>query len=453
MEKIMKNKARIYMISISMIVVLAGIVLAIIPPPPVNQNMGMYDTLFSNFTESKCRNCHASGVADAHHNLVPTGEFGCNNCHPVLPGGSDVTMIRDCIQCHDTTFNGMTIPRPHHESSEALNGHCKTCHGSVVDNFDDGHYIPSYLPSNMTPDTKFKVINQTSGRKWGGCESCHEQDLTATPFIASNNKTHHRLGNLSGFRNQDSTRCEMCHGNHSAPYGQDSIRYCERCHATASLHNIQWDFANTTSLPGYGHLGPNDCQGCHANWVAGSRPGFDLIVPTINSLSTSNVLEGSSNLLTIYGNNFVTNVDGITRSSVAVVTGGASDITITPISISPGQMIVTLPSLSKGLYGIHVHKDGNIESNMKPLVSAPKVIVTLAKKASSTITISGSGFGTYDPAYKNFVNVTIKTGSTARSVVITRWSDTSITVTSSNARTGDTATVNSVYGTNSRTIT
>jgi len=159
-------------------------------------------------------------------------------------------------------------------------------------------------------------------------------------------------------------------------------------------------------------------------------------------------------MLTIYGDNFVTTVDGVTRSSVVMVTGGASDITIPPNNISSNRIVVTLPPLSKGFYGIHIHKEGNAESNTKPLVSAPNVIINSAIKVDpATVTIAGSGFGTYDTAYKDFVNVTIHTGSTLRSLQITNWSDTSITVTSSDAIIGDTATVNSVYRSNSSQIT
>jgi hypothetical protein len=213
--------------------------------------------------------------------------------------------------------------------------------------------------------------------------------------------------------------------------------------------------ANTTSQPGYGHLGPNDCQGCHASYVAGSlAPGSDIIVPTINSLSTNNVLEGDAKILTIYGNDFVTTVDGITRSSVVMLTTGAGNISISPNNITPKQIDVTLPPLSKGLYGIHVHKDGNMESNTKPFVSASKVIINSVRKIdSTTVMISGSGLGTYDPVYKDSVNVTINMGSTSRTLQITNWSDTSITVVSSDASIGDTVTVNSVYGNNSSQIT
>ncbi|HLB71754.1 MAG TPA: IPT/TIG domain-containing protein [Candidatus Methanoperedens sp.] len=449
------NRRYFFILGIGFVFLMQTLVFALIPPPPVNQNMGVYDTLFANLTENNCRGCHASGVPDTHHLLVPAGRYSCTNCHPVLPDGSGITLIRDCIKCHDTTFNGMTIRRPHHETQAALDRHCKTCHGSVVDDYDDGHYIPTYPPSNMTPDTKFKVVNQTSGRKWGGCESCHEQDLTASPFIASNNKTHHRLGNLSGFRNNDNTKCTICHDLHNATYGSDSIRYCERCHSYNSLHNIQWDIANTTTTGGYGHLGPNDCQGCHAWYVAGSlAPGADLIVPSIGSLSTNNVLEGQATAVTIYGDDFVTTVDGVTRSSVVVVAKGTNIVTITPTSISHYKIDVTIPALNKGLYSIYALKDGNMESNRRPLVSAPNMIISSARKVNSTtVTITGSGFGTYDPAYKDFVNVTINEGSAIRSIQITSWSDTLINVMSTDAMTGDTATVNSVYGTGSAQVT
>jgi len=449
-----EHKLRIHVILISIILVFAGIVIAVIPPPPANQNMGIYDTLFVDFNESKCRDCHASDVPDSHHNLVPTGEFGCTNCHPVLPNGSGITMIRDCLQCHNTTFNGMAIGKPHHESPDALNGHCKSCHGSVVDNYDDGHYIPTYPPSSMTPDTKYKVINQTSGRKWGGCESCHEQSLNADPFIAYNNKSHHRLGNLSGFINNDNTKCAMCHDFHNATYGSDSIRYCQRCHGINSLHNIQWDIASTISLSGYGHLGPNDCQGCHASYVAGSlAPGSDLIVPTIYSLSTKKVIEGETTVMTISGDDFVTTVDGITRSSIIAVTDGINNMNLTPTNITHNGIIVTIPSLDDGLYGIYALKEGNMESNRKPLVSMPPVIINSAIINSTTVTITGSGFGTYDPAFGDWNNVTINNASTNRSVQITGWSDTLINVTSTDAVTGDTTTVNGIYGSNSTPVT
>ncbi|MCZ7356869.1 MAG: IPT/TIG domain-containing protein [Candidatus Methanoperedens sp.] len=453
--------------------ILVGLAFAAIPAPPVNQNMGIYDTLLINYNETMCRVCHASGVPDTHHNLVAnhainrytSQPFQCTDCHPVLPDGTGITMVRNCIQCHNNTFNGMNIRRQHHETQAATIGNCQACHGSLVDNINDGHYIATSPLSNLTPNATFKVINLTSGKKWGGCESCHGQDLTATPFIASNNKTHHSLGNLSGFINQNNSKCELCHDNHDGANGPSSIRICERCHSINAIHNIQWDIANTSSQSGFGHLGPNDCQGCHAWYVAGSlAPGSDLIVPTIDHLSTNQALLGETTNLTIHGENFVTTVNGITRSSIVALTKGVikngttiSNITINPTRINDHEIFVTIPPLNKGLYAIYLIKDGNEESNKRPFVVGPEVIVNSAilksTLISKTVTINGSGFGTYDPAYNNWTYVTINNVTTFRSVQVTNWSETSINVTSPDARIGDTATVNSIYGANSTQVT
>ncbi len=450
------KKSRFILYYILPAMVFVGMVFAL--PPPVDQKLGAYDTLYTNLVESNCRSCHATGVSMDHHNLVQTGEYVCKNCHPT--NGSGTTLIRNCIQCHNNTFNGMNIRRPHHETQAAIDKHCKSCHGSLVDDYDDGHYIPTYSPTSMTPDTKYKVINQTSGRKWGGCESCHEPNSTAVLPVYNNNNTHHRLGNLSGFINHDTTKCGTCHDMHNATYGSDSIRYCERCHGTNSLHNIQYDIANTSSIPGYGHLGPNDCQGCHASYVAGSlAPGSDLIVPTINSLSVNHVHEGEAVELTIHGDNFVTTVDGVTRSSIVAITDGvitngttATNISINPTNITSSEITVTIPPLNKGIYAVYLLKDGD-ESNKRPLVSVPRVTVNSSILNSQTITISGSGFGTYDPAYNNWTNVTINNGATIRNIEVNNWSETSISITSTDATIGDTVTVNSMYGSNSTIVT
>lgn len=446
-------KSMTYLIAGVAIMVLAGIVLAMVPPP-VDQRMGVYDTLFANFTEGACRGCHTSGVPDRHHMLVPTGEYGCNNCHPVVTinGSQQVTMVRNCMQCHDTTFNGMTIRRPHHETQDAQNRHCSFCHGNLVDDYDDGHYVPTYNISMVTPDTKYKVINSTTGKKWGGCEACHEQNLTMEPLIAFNNKTHHRLGSLSGFNPPNNSKCVQCHDLHSGQFGSDSVRYCERCHATKSLHNIQYDYINTSGTFGSGHIGANwDCNGCHAFWVAGGiAPGTDVIVPNVGRLSTSRVVEGTAKTLSIYGTDFI---NGNYTSVVAVVDTTGNIATYTPSSITTSQIVVTLPAMSKGDYGIYVLKNGAVKSNKLPFVIVPNVIVNSAVKSGTTITIKGVGLASYDPLYNKWINVTINRGTTYRNVQISNWTDTMIIVTSSNAQSGDIVRVNSVYGTNSTRLT
>ena len=463
------NKKNYLILGVGIVILTQTLVFALIPPPPANQLLGVYDTNFANYSEGKCRNCHTSGgtvydpakvnkstngVPDRHHMLVVTGKYGCQDCHPVV-NGNQITMVRDCMQCHGITFNNISIRIPHHETQDAQNRHCSYCHGNLVDDYDDSHYIPPYNISEVTPDTKYKIINASTGKKWGGCESCHEQDMSVTPMIYFNNKSHHRLGSLSGFNPPNNTKCITCHDLHGSQLGSDSVRYCERCHAVKSLHNIQYDYINTSNSLGSGHIGANwDCNGCHAWYVTGGvAPGADIIIPSIESISTSKIYEGSSVALTISGKDFVTTMDSKTYSSVIVITNGINPITITPSSITASTMIVTVPSLSKGGYGIYALKNGTVKSNKMSLTVVPKVIVSLAKKSSNNLKITGTGFGPFDPKYISMVNVTINKGGIFRSANITSWSDSSISIVSKDTVTGDVATVNSIYGANSTIVT
>ena len=51
--------------------------------------------------------------------------------------------VRDCIVCHTSSA--------HHRTPAATSGDCVSCHGDIVDNIDDGHYIPTY--DAVTSDT------------------------------------------------------------------------------------------------------------------------------------------------------------------------------------------------------------------------------------------------------------------------------------------------------------
>jgi hypothetical protein len=303
----MKRK-HVFMLCVVFAVMMQTVVLALMQPTLV-QNIGMYDTLSLN-NESGCRYCHASGAPNTHHELVSTGKYNCENCHPVSLDGKGAAIVRDCIQCHNNTFNGINIKRPHHDSTGALNENCKKCHSGPV------------------------------------------------------------VGNL----------------------------------------------------------------------------------PIIYSISTDKVLEGEPKNLTIYGENFITTIDGIISSSVVTVTSEAGNITIIPDNISSNDINVTLPPLTKGLYGIRVHKEGNIDSDALPLVSARNVVINSARKILNSVAITGSGFGVYDPVFYDFVDIEIKKGNISRPVQIIGWSDSSITVTSPMSNTGDIVTVNGIYGANSSLI-
>lgn len=137
--------------------------------PPVFQEIGMPDAdLHSGgFEEADCRLCHTSGLPNRHHSLygsaippnslVPYPDadgdladdtfYGCLNCHAPdeIYGDPSTgsTVNRDCIVCHTASA--------HHTMPDAVNLQCSECHGALVDDTYDGHYIPVYSPSLITP--------------------------------------------------------------------------------------------------------------------------------------------------------------------------------------------------------------------------------------------------------------------------------------------------------------
>ncbi len=271
------------------------------PPPPVLQNIGIYDTsidkLIINATfiinatdQTACRTCHQStgtnisggynntlgGVPTRHHNMVQEGvinpytnvPFGCTDCHPSTPEiRNGVLLDRSCTDCHNTTnfwadsvygARVGNLNRPHHYNTSyddanignaPATRHCNFCHGSFVDNYDDGHYIPSYNTTFMiTPFATWKATSavpipppavfdssdtQVLNKTWGGCESCHLGTVNNTGFngtgypdsIGTNHNNHHReilggnvtnngttvnLGARTPFVNV-SNICSVCH--------------------------------------------------------------------------------------------------------------------------------------------------------------------------------------------------------------------------------------------------
>ena len=417
---------------------IVGIAIAAIPPPPVDQVLGIYDTVCGEFAEEDCRACHDAGVPDAHHLLVQNEGYECTDCHPVQvdsDDGTSVEVIRNCVVCHTSS--------PHHEAQAAVDRHCSECHGSYVDDFDDGHVIPTYAPSLITPDTSYRAPDppaEPGAKKWGGCEACHEPDDTATPAIYSNPATHHNLGNLS-------LECDMCHVD-----AQLNIRKCEQCHGVNSLHNIQYDYANTKGEYGYGHVGDNwDCAGCHAWYVAysGSAPQTGPIIPSIDQVSPARIVAGEETVMTITGTNFRNTVCGVNYTSDVVINTGDKIITLAPDSITDSEMIVTV-ALDSGRYGLNVVKS-KMRSRLMAITVAPSVTINSATIADDTAVICGSGFSEYDPSYSEYHGVTVESGTVADVVdcVIVSWSDTMIVVTCPDARPGDLATVDALYGSDS----
>jgi hypothetical protein len=176
------------------------------PPPPVNQNLGLGDTVFNQMEEADCRFCHNQNppqpypvdptyLPDRHHLLVGTSippgsevpnpdadgvpgadtTYDCLNCHnivwdPDLGSYVIVEDFRDCTTCHVQNAGESTV---HHRTAEALEGNCQYCHGAFVDRglFDnDGDgiaetvnapWVPTYQPSLVTPWPSRKDIAGT----------------------------------------------------------------------------------------------------------------------------------------------------------------------------------------------------------------------------------------------------------------------------------------------------
>ena len=432
---------------------------AAVPPPPANQYLGIYDTDFGYLTRVKCLECHFSDqiLVQRHHALLnsapPAKTYECLSCHVLIPDGSGGYVFEDfrtCENCHTTS--------PHHTTPAVIARQCNVCHGSFVDNYDDGHYIPTYPKSSVTPDTYGQTYTDpTTGAisVTGGCGACHQPDATAIDPntgtvrpVLSNKQTHHST-HLS---------CSLCHDIHGA---LKDIRKCETCHGIKSLHNIQKDSPAAsnpgTIVPGeedsgWGHVGNNsDCNGCHLSVFRGaSMAPSTATVPAIGSLSSQTVRSNQSSILTISGSGFVNSSMGTTYSPVIVIGNESTSISITPTSYSEAEIVLVIPSLVAGNYDLRVVKNDKQSNRSRitvvPFLSAKSAIIG----NNSTITIVGSGFRTPPPTdYSSGLGVFINNVE-AR---VLSWSETKIVVSVKGAKPGNTVVVKSLNGTASVSAT
>lgn len=465
------------MLLLAFSVAVVSLVRADVPPPPVNQLLGIPDTRFENPTESDCRECHASGLPDRHHLLVgtpippdspapypdadgdgvPDAVYDCLNCHSDNPDTPviDFLVVRDCLYCH------IYIPdsrpsTPHHITQDALERHCSVCHGSLVQDFDDDHYIPDYDISDVTPDPVCKTWDGPICVS-GGCFVCHTDDTAAVPPIARYNILHH------------ATRfdCSFCHDIHG------NIRACETCHSPDSLHNIQADSDNPENLGtiipgeenlGWGHIGNGwDCFGCHESFMNGTpsaasgavatsrvfmnsvTPQTGATIPTISGLSTRSVSAGQDTEVRIYGNGFINSTDGITLFTPDVVLErGTMTVTLGQTFLTEGEITVIVPSmLSPGLYDLRVIKDDK-KSNKETIALVPPVVIDSARLRKGSLTLTGSGFSQYPFGYASDLGVTITQKGVQHECDIFSWTDTEITA-QCDARCG-TGVVTTIFG-------
>ena len=218
----------------------------------VPQEIGIYDTQYSELNENDCRGCHGNSTADRHHFSETARGGQCTPCHEIIPDPPGVVVIRDCVTpgCHATFDNGW-----HHLTDMAAAENCVACHGrQVVDEITPFRDHQMYPPTVVTP-TPFS------------CENCHwEQSHSATgnpdnPGHPSTYDHYDPWGNFVGFfeysrpvyGNFDTHhmgwqgfvagQCYKCHSQDPQnpewdPYDPEIMRYCEICHNVGTLHTI-----------------------------------------------------------------------------------------------------------------------------------------------------------------------------------------------------------------------
>lgn len=382
-ENTLVRKGLIYLTTTLMILLLVSLAMAIVPPPSANQNLGLYDTVFTGFTTEECKNieCHGDeNLPNRHHFLITKEGYNCLDCHALTNGAFEA--FRNCSDCHSIS--------PHHLTDDAQNFNCSECHGSFVDDYNDGHVIPTYAKTIITPDYSYKYIDD-SGVKIGGCEACHEPDSTVDPQIGSNSNTHH---NLSGFT---AYNCNLCHSADSASGtpGEGGavldIRYCERCHGIKSLHSIQYENDDISGELGYGHIGNSwDCWGCHGFQESSALSSLDSLqkldsslkcrptAPEVDKVIPNEITAGQDTVITIYGTSFINECNGTIYTSNVTLDNGTVTIEREPDSITSTVIEVTIPgTLESGIYDLRVVKAGDMSSNKVTLAVIPDVQIEM----------------------------------------------------------------------------
>ncbi len=436
---------------------------ASVPAPPVNQILGMQDVVLADLTEADCRVCHDSGVPDRHHMLygdsipsisfvpypdtdgdgVTDDDYSCLSCH-----GDEFTVERNCVVCHTVSS--------HHRTATADSGDCVACHGDLVDNMGDGHYIPSYAPSLVTPTRSMgdAMPFNSRGKGAGACDYCHDDDGLVPAVIRTNMDLHH-LANFDNF----GAKCGWCH-DFGLPF-EEQIRVCENCHGPDALHNIQADSPNANNPGtivvggedmGWGHVGrdagagDSDCWGCHGFAMA-SAPGTGPIIPTVYGADSSVIDAGIAAGVTLSGSSF-TNVTGVTEfvSDAELTAEDGSSVILTPDFVDLGELVVTIPAdTAPGNYNLRALK-ADAASNPAVISVVPKVSIG-SVSGDRRVTIVGSGFGGYAAGSGTSVTGTITAGdgsTTSVEAEIRSWNEKKIRAVFESRP--DEITVHSVFG-------
>ncbi len=494
---------------------LSGLAVAAVPAPPVIQQQGIPDGVFNNLTEPLCRNCHNQNpptgipvdptyLPDRHHlnvnttippnsdvpnpdpdgDGVPNTVYECLSCHSLVWDDTTFTYVlvqnfRDCLNCHQQTAEATV----HHLTQFAADQDCKACHGGLINNPGDGHYIPTYQPSLVTPWPSGKpngddtVPANSAGTYAGNCNFCHNtaNGMAGAPgsnlepswiggdvSVYQNMETHHG----TGLHLVDPTRCSWCHD--TAAGAGYAVRQCEACHGVSTLHNITSDSNGDgnvmpgTETAGYSHTGAQaDCWGCHGNngTVLAMAPQAGAAIPGIHSVDYSALEAGVDSTVTIAGVNFTNyvqnpwtgNYDILVSSALRLIDGAGNATDYVPTSVSADSMEVVIPgTLAPGNYQVVAAK-GPSTSNPMNLTVTPAISIDTAvcSRRTNVLTVTGSGFGEYLSASDSGTGVTMN-GDAGN---VLTWSDTEITAEFTGCSRTATATVTTVYASASASVT
>jgi hypothetical protein len=410
--------------------------------------------------------------------------YGCLNCHLDDPATPVIEFIvaRDCMVCHRQLFGDHHGYSPHHSTPLAqadldddgvrdtnADGdpvtYCSECHGSLVTDLGDGHIIPTYNPSLITPWRSQKVNGDSSnvnsrGTEAGNCNYCHDSGTAEDGREVVNNMlSHHGAGFFQGYLG--SGPCEWCHYDYpnTSPTTRSEfdIRTCEGCHGFESLHSIQVDSdGDDVIYPGseisyYGHIGSNeDCWGCHGfDSTSAAAPGSGFVVPYIHTFIPSVVLSGEETKITLIGAAFTNIVDTpegpvTLTSNVVLEDRNGTRTTLLPALITQSLMEVYVPSsLTPGNYTLRAEK-GTKYSSKNVLVVKPSVTITdvNCSKKKRILTVTGTGFGDKPEGTDGYLNIDVN----GRTLGIISWGDSKIRASVSTCSAKDSITVDALFG-------
>jgi hypothetical protein len=317
----------------------------------VPQEIGTYDTLYSELDETHCRACHGNSLADRHH-LTETvvRDHLCTPCHDIIPNPPGVLVTRDCKTsgCHSNSSFDLITNGNHHRTDLAVSDNCTACHDpNLVAALQPFRSLMQYPPSVVTP-TPFSCQNCHWGQAVVDPDGDPNTD-TPTPGHPSTYDHYNIWGQFIGYfeygmliqgagdcategtthsgPTQYGPRCYLCHGmdpNDTSydPYNPELIRYCEKCHDIGTLHTIQphvqgdngWEatgfHVGGSAVPTtYRSFSANEmCFGCHADMIPTDPPVVGLCtgaVPVVVNAKGMEPTSGAcSTIVTLRGTNF-----------------------------------------------------------------------------------------------------------------------------------------------------